>query len=60
LNINGRPNSLNWPSYVNKRIGKAMARVIAASVEARKIDMPNEERIKRGMPLPLPDSLCCF
>jgi hypothetical protein len=37
-----------------------MARVIAASVEARKIDMPNEERIKRGMPLPLPDSLCCF
>lgn len=52
-----RPNSLNWPSYVNKRIGKAMARVIAASVAARDVKLSNEERIKQGLPLPLPDSL---
>jgi uracil-DNA glycosylase family 4 len=29
-----RPNSLNWPSYVNKRIGKVMARIIQARVAA--------------------------
>lgn len=28
------PNSLNWPSYVNKRIGKVMARIIKEHVEA--------------------------
>lgn len=28
-----RPNSLNWPSYVNERIGKAIARVIQMAVE---------------------------
>jgi hypothetical protein len=26
------PNSLNWPSYVNKRIGRVMARIIQARV----------------------------
>ena len=29
-----RPNSLNWPSYVNKRIGKVMARIIQQHVAA--------------------------
>lgn len=29
-----RPNSLNWPSYVNKRIGRVMARIIQARVVA--------------------------
>ncbi len=28
------PNSLNWPSYVNKRIGKVMARMIRQHIEA--------------------------
>ena len=28
------PNSLNWPSYVNKRIGKVMARIIQQHVAA--------------------------
>lgn len=45
------PNSLNWPSYVNKRIGKAMARMVREHVEAG--TFPEELHKWRALVIPV-------